>query len=279
MRISDFTFEELDELVQIGGVIRFSVPCEGGFQKNPESRAEKLAKLYAPARMAQRFAYFERLCLHTLKRQTDQNFTLGILVGADMPARYRRQLDLLLQDFAPARVIVKPVMQHRPLMEQAYDAVFDQNTPYRLSFRLDDDDAVAVDYIETVRAKLPVLLMMAPAGQPVCLTFSQSLTLLGPRENRQVVARYERSPISAGLAVLAPAKLKPLVMTLNHMKIHMNMPTLLDPMLPMNLRSLHTDNDSRGVLMAGQKIERASGEIRAVLQDRFALDIDDITAL
>lgn len=279
MLVSDLTGEEIDALVQIGGLIRFSVPCEGGFQKNPETRAEKLAKLYAPERMEQRFAYFEQLCLHTLKRQTDQNFTLGVLVGEDMPEVYRQRLDLLLKDFPPARVISAPIMAHRTLIERAYETVFDQKTPFRLWFRLDDDDAVATDFIETVRAKLGLLLMMSEGEAPVCLTFSQGMTVLGPAGAREVVTRYERSPASAGLAVLGPAALKPLVMMYHHMNIQMRMPTLLEPMEVMNFRSLHLSNDSRGILMPGVDVEMSDAETRAVLQDRFALDLDEIRAL
>jgi hypothetical protein len=279
MLISDISGDEIDAMVQIGGLIRFSVPCEGGFQKNPESIEEKLAALYAPARMEQRFAYFEQLCLHTLKRQTDQNFTLGVLVGEDMPEVYRNRLDLLLKDFSPARVISAPVMPHRAMVERAYNAVFDQKTPFRLSFRLDDDDAVSTDYIETVRAKLPLLLMMSAGEAPVCLTFSQGMTVLGSEGERKVITRHERSPNSAGLAVLGPAALMPLVMMHPHMTIHMRMPTLLEPMQVMNFRSLHASNDSRGILMPGVEAEMSAAETRAALQDRFALDLDEILAL
>ena len=279
MLISDLTSEEIDALVQIGGLIRFSVPCEGGFQKNPESIEGKLETLYAPARMEQRFAYFEQLCLHTLKRQTDGNFTLGVLVGEDMPEVYRARLDMLLKDFPPAKVITSPIMPHRKMIEQAYEAVFDQKTPYRLSFRLDDDDAVAIDYIETVRAKLPFLLMMSQGENPVCLSFSQGLTVLGDTGARRVIARHERSPASAGLAVLGPAVLKPLVMMYHHMNIRMRMPTLLEPLEVMNFRSLHSSNDSRGILMPGVDVEMSDDEMRAVLQSRFGLDLGVIQAL
>jgi len=93
-----FDPEEIDELVQIGGLIRFSLPTNGGFQKNPADLAEKLATVYAPARMAQRFRYFENICLPSLKNQTDGEFTVGVLVGTDMPAKYRLRLESLLED-------------------------------------------------------------------------------------------------------------------------------------------------------------------------------------
>jgi len=174
--------EDIDSLVQIGGLIRFSLPTISGFQKNPVDREEKLARLFAPARMEQRFRYFETFCLPSLKNQTDPDFTVGVLVGADMPATYRERLETLLADVPQARLIEKPLMLHKKAIAEGFDEVFDRNTPIRFSFRFDDDDALAIDYIERVREKLPQLLLMSGGldPKPVCLTFSQGLTLLGP---------------------------------------------------------------------------------------------------
>ena len=271
--------EEINQLVQIGGLIRFSIPTLTGFQKNPETIAEKLAKLYAPERMEQRFGYFEKMCLHTLKQQTDPNFTIGILVGEDMPEAYRRQLDLLLKDVPQAKVIEKPVMNQRAAVKEGYEAVFDQGTPFRLSFRLDDDDAVALDFIEQARAKLPQMLLISGGMDPVLLWFSNGMTMMGEGRERHIVQGRERSPISAGLAVLAPAELGPLVMQYPHMAIHTHMQTVLDPLPVMNLRSLHSDNDSRAILHPGIRFDLSQSEQAEILESRFDLDMKTALAL
>jgi len=273
--------EDVDALVQIGGLIRFSLPTNGGFQKNPSEQAEKLAKLYAPERLAQRFRYFEAFCLPTLKNQTDPNFTVGILIGTDMPAADRARLERLIEPVPQAQIIEKPIMDHRIAVEQAYDQIFDQQTPFRFSFRLDDDDALAIDYIEKVREKLPHLLMMSGGltPEPVCMTFSKGLTLIGPPNDRKIIAANERSPMAIGLAVLGPSHLKPLVMNISHMKIHMKMLTLINPLPIMTLRTLHTSNDSAGILLPSMKFDLSDEELRLVLLDRFKLDLETVLAV
>lgn len=270
---------ELQELVQVGGLIRFSVPVEGGFQKNPESREDKLAKLFDPARMEQRFAYFESLCLNALKRQSNPNFRVAIVIGEDMPEPYKRRLEALLEDLPQARLIEKPIMPHRRMVQEAFDEIFDKNTPLRFWFRFDDDDALATDYIEQVWNKIPQLLTIYGGLDPVCLSFSQGLTLIGPADERQLVVAHERSPLGLGLGVLGPAEAHPLVMRYNHMRIHTHLRTLIDPVPVMMLRSIHTSNDSRGILLPHILQERSEDEKREILRQRFGLDMDAVLAL
>ncbi len=270
---------ELQELVQVGGLIRFSVPVEGGFQKNPESREDKLAKLFAPARMEQRFAYFESLCLNALKRQTNPDFRVAIVIGEDMPEPYKRRLEALLVELPQARLIEKPIMPHRRMVQEAFEEIFDKNTPLRFWFRFDDDDALATDYIEQVWNKIPQLLTIYGGLDPVCLSFSQGLTLIGPADERRIVVAHERSPLGLGLGVLGPAGAHPLVMRYNHMRIHTHLRTLIDPVPVMMLRSIHTSNDSRGILLPHILQERSEDEKREILRLRFGLDMDAILAL
>ena len=276
-----FDREELGDLVQIGGLIRFSIPTEGGFRQNPKSHAEKHAFLYAPERMELRFRYFETFCLPSLKNQTDTDFRVGVLIGEDMPALYRARLEALLADIPQATLISRPVMAHHQVVTSAYNEIFDRKTPIRLSFRLDDDDALAVDYIAEVRARLPALLEMSGGLEmkPVCLDYSYGLTLHGEKGERSIVAAHYGAPVSAGLAVLAPADAKPLVMIVEHMRMRMHMATITDPGPVMSLRTLHETNDSvPGTDMAVPGSQSAA-DLRNLIATRFKLDLDTILAV
>lgn len=276
-----FDPDGIDTLVQIGGLIRFSLPTEGGFQTNPDRHADKLALLYAPKRMEQRFRYFETICLPTLKNQTDKDFRVGVVVGESLPAQYRRRLEALLEDLPQTCLIEKPIIGHHAAVAQAYNEIFDRKTPLRLTFRLDDDDGLAQDYIAQVRATLPHLLALSGGLElkPVCLTFSKGFTLTGPPHNRHFVAAIDRAPLSAGLAVLARAEQKPLVMTIPHMSMKTNMKTIVDPRPFMNLRSLHSSNDSEAVLQPSRRIALSPSEIGSILHERFRLDMNKLLVI
>ena len=102
--------DALSDLVQIAGLVRFSYPCEGGFQRvfsNPVAQTEYL---YSEQRMEERFRFFEALCLHSLKAQTDKGFSVGVLIGEDMPAKFKARLERLLSGFPQAVLIALPYL-------------------------------------------------------------------------------------------------------------------------------------------------------------------------
>ena len=71
--------------MQVIGFCRFSYPAEGGFQVEHGSIRDRMAYLYAPARMEERLRHFECICLPGLKGQTDPDFTLVVMTGPDLP--------------------------------------------------------------------------------------------------------------------------------------------------------------------------------------------------
>ena len=71
--------------LQVQGLCRFSLPCTGGFKKYHADFAERRAALYAPDRLDARCLWFEHVCLPGLALQTDPDFTLHVVLGADFP--------------------------------------------------------------------------------------------------------------------------------------------------------------------------------------------------
>ena len=267
--------ESLSDLVQVVGLVRFSYPCAGGFQRVQSSRDAQTAYLYAAERMEERFRFFEALCLHSLKAQTDKDFTVGVLIGEDMPAQYQTRLEHLLADLPQATLIKLPYMAHETAMELAFCKLFNSHAPLNLSFRLDDDDAVAVDFIAELRARLPQICAMSGGLDLAGLSFLQGLTLL----NGAVVPSIDARPLGLGLCALAPKGRKVHVLSFAHEKLHLNMPVLMDPLPMMNLRAFHGCNDSPARLPAGRRLKMSRAEIAAILERRFALDIDHVLAL
>jgi hypothetical protein len=267
--------ESLCDLVQVAGLVRFSYPCAGGFQKRHPSRAAQRAYLYSPARMEQRFRFFETLCLHSLKIQTDKRFKVGVLIGADMPAPYRARMQALLATLPQATLIALPYLPYREAMQRAFKALFAGSAPLHLSFRLDDDDAVALDFIAEIRARLPQIYGLSGGLDPAGFAFLRGLTLI----HGQLVPRIDARPLGLGLSMLVPAGRKLHVLSYPHDKLHQNMPVVMDPYPVMGLRSFHSSNDSPVKLPPGRHQNLSISEIDLILQRRFALDIHKVLAL
>jgi hypothetical protein len=60
--------------MQAIGICRFSYPGEGGFQVEHDDMQARMAYLYAPARMEERFATLETMMLPPLRAQTDDGY-------------------------------------------------------------------------------------------------------------------------------------------------------------------------------------------------------------
>ena len=259
-------------LVQIAGLVRFSYPCVGGFQK-------KGVQVYAARRMEERFKYFEALCLHSLCAQTDKDFSIGVLIGADMPAKYRERLEKLLLKLPQAQLITLSPLPYAEAIRIAFKKLFIRGAPFHLSFRLDDDDAVATDFIANVRAKLPQLFTLSGGLDPVGLSFLKGLTLIGAKPDRQLVASVDARPLGLGLCVMVPQSRQVNALMYQHQNLHMHMPVIMDPYPLMNLRAFHLSNDSEIKLPAGHPVALGEGALRAALKKRFALDMNTVLAL
>ena len=113
--------------------------------------AWELHYLYAPARMEERFATFETMTLPPLRAQTDPDFTFVVVIGDSLPAQYRARLKAVLADMPQAVIQSHPPEQHRPVMKRIINSVRRMDNTPCLQFRMDDDDAVAVDFIARLR--------------------------------------------------------------------------------------------------------------------------------
>jgi Putative rhamnosyl transferase len=124
--------------------------------------------LWNPQRMAVRFHLFENLTLPSIVHQTDPDFTFVLISSPQMPEVYRNRLEALVEGHANIRIhwtdkthITKA---SRPIMEEASNG----GTDRALHFRVDDDDALAVDFVrrlkEAAQPLEPTSVITFPTG-------------------------------------------------------------------------------------------------------------------
>ncbi len=264
-------------MVQVIGFCRFSYPAEGGFQVEHGSVAERIAYLYAPARIEERFRHFETICLPGLKAQTDPDFTFLILVGEAMPRYLRARLKSLVADFPQARIVARPPGPHRQVCQEVINDARDGRPC--LMFRHDDDDAVAVTFVETLRA--------AAAD---CAALTRAHRMVGFDWNRGWLARPTAQGVRAeptvtpywGVAQAAAVQpgVKLTLMNFAHNRINQFMPTVTFTHEAMYVRGHNDHNDSRQkkhVKPVDLPLLDAAGE--AELRARFAIDADRVRAV
>lgn len=261
--------------MQVIGFCRFSYPAEGGFQVEHATIRDRIAYLYAPERIEERFRHFETICLPGLKAQTDPGFVFAILVGEAMPEIYRARLDALVADFPQAIIVARPPGPHRKVCQEVINSLRDLTQPC-LQFRHDDDDAVAVNFVARLRR----------AAGDVAPLLEQN-RLVGFDWNRGYVAR----PDAAGLcgevqvtpywgvaqAVAVQAGVRQTVMNFGHNKIMMFMPTVTFTDEVMYLRGHNDHNDSRQKKhVKPVELPRLDAEEEAEVHRLFAIDATQI---
>ncbi len=262
--------------MQVIGLCRFSYPALGGFQVEHESPAARAAFLYDPVRMEERFATFETLTLPPLRAQTDSDFTLLIVVGTAMPEALLARLLDLVEDMPQAVVVARTPGRHRQVMREVINAARTETGLPSLQFRMDDDDAVACNFVERLREAAADLAPLITKHRYVGIDFNQGFIARITPEGIRAKPTTETLWTSAlGMAV-APGASRG-IMNFSHAKLSRVMPVVALPGEDMFIRGHNEFNDSRqkdGIRPVGLPPLDAAGE--AQFRDLFNIDADHV---
>lgn len=264
--------------MQVIGLCRFSYPAVGGFQVDFDNFADKLAYLYSSARMEERFASFETITLPPLRAQTDPDFTLVVVIGDSLPDHYRTRLTALLADMPQAVIQSHPPEQHRPIMKRIINSVRRDSDAPCLQFRMDDDDAVAVDFVERLRRTAGDVRALAARDNLLAIDFNRGFIV---RPGPDGVAAVETAAPyqTAALAMMVAPGSRQTIMNFAHHKLAEKMTTVTLTDSIMMLRGHNDHNDSRqGPSAKPHKLTLMDAKGEAMLRQRFAIDCDAVRA-
>lgn len=257
--------------VQVLGLCRFSVPSHGAFQTEHRTVEARRAMLYDPARLAQRFVWFERVALPGLRGQTDGDFTLVVLLGQDFPEPWLGRMRAVVADVPQLRLVFAPPGEHRAICADALRPLVDPAADRVAQFRLDDDDGIAFGFVQRIRRDLRLMGAMVGRHPALALDYAKGFVLRDQGAGlgvEQVIAQCW----TPGLAVVLPPDDGRFVLDFPHHKIWRRMPVFSQIDQAMFLRGAHDHNDStvfgRGAL-AGAELAAA----QALIAARFGVDV------
>lgn len=163
-----------DEII---GICRFSFlgSCDwaGGWGRGaaaPDAFESRRAMLYAPERLARRFAAFEALCLPSVKAQTDSEFSFWLLTSPEMPRPWRDRLRDLCAGVPQIRLIVSEHRSTPDALREPLRAAAEAAGRPVIQFRVDDDDAFSRHHVARIRRHarrfddLPAFAISYPQG-------------------------------------------------------------------------------------------------------------------
>jgi hypothetical protein len=218
-------------MVPIVGICRFSFFGRGdwhawsavdGKPGAPADLQAHAARLYAPARMEQRFWSFENLLLRAILSQTDRDFHFIVLTSTVMPQIYLDRLrdlvaghpkvHLVISDTATVNEGVLPTLAH-----------IRGDAPGLVQFRIDDDDCLSVDYI----AKLADYIRRMQGFGPFSYSRSQGLVLTAYSGAAPQYFTLKLPFHSMGTAVYLPSSSQT-VFSFGHLALQARFPSFLD---------------------------------------------------
>ncbi|MDO5632718.1 MAG: glycosyltransferase [Paracoccus sp. (in: a-proteobacteria)] len=140
------------------GICRFSYLGQSdfaAFRGRPERTEEFLAgvaaDLYADNRMAARFHAFETICLPSVLAQRQPGFVFLVVTSTRMPAPWLNRLRGLCDGHDEIQLLVTDETDLSDALRPTLLELHKASDGDLVQFRLDDDDALAVDYILRLR--------------------------------------------------------------------------------------------------------------------------------
>lgn len=106
--------------------------------------------LWNPERMAVRFHLFENIMLPSIRSQTDQDFTLVVLVSNELPDVFHNTLQRMVEGMRNVEILATSKTEIGAALRPKIGEAVDQGGT-SIHFRADDDDAMCSTYVERLR--------------------------------------------------------------------------------------------------------------------------------
>ena len=226
------------------GICRFSYAGQGGFKVGHDDFAALETFLYGKDRMEERFRLFEAITLPSVARQTDPDFTFLIVTGKGFPPAYLERLLDLTKDIPQCVIQQYPPRPHRRIMSKAINDWRSTAEEPCLQFRLDDDDAMALSFVEKFKQTADDIAPICARHSSVAVDFNQGYIYTAGSEGLKLWPyHYPYSAVALGMIVQAGSD--DTIMSHGHQNLWKTMPTMTLTGEDMMMRGHHDFNDSR----------------------------------
>lgn len=231
--------------IQALGVTRWSYPCgQEGFRREGSDLEALRAQLYAPHRLDHRIFLLEHVLLPCLRAQTDPDFTHLFLMGDQLPDPWRGKVLDLLKTVPQIKPVFWP--EGEDMLEVCSALILNHVTPDCVAtaqYRLDDDDAVAIDFIQRTREIFSKMRSFFEESGRLGIDFCRGFIM------QTSATGIEINPVSMrfwapGQMVFLRPDSKRSLFDFNHLQIWHHMPAMTWNEKPMFIRGAHHDNDS-----------------------------------
>lgn len=268
----------MDVTVKTIGLLRFSVLTPTYYSERFGTLEATAAHIFDDDRLALRFHIFEALCLPSLTRQSDPGFDMVVLTAEAMPARWLSRLRALIDPLPNIHLRAVGTENHYRLLQDGYDAIATGGATHRILFRLDDDDALDMDFVARIKRLSQGLLALQGPDIPFVIAHNRGFYVRATVDGNEVFDARERAPLSTGTTLVAPLGYGPNPYRFVHRKLAQHYNTYSDISVPAFIRTIHGDNKSNPTQM-GITRKMKPAEIDRQLSAHFGVTLEQMKAL
>lgn len=269
--------------MSVVGVTRFSTTFHNNhpFQNKSDNFEGRIAHLFDETRLKRRFDIWEAVTLPSLAAQTDPDFSMLVVTSSLAPewAQARLREVMATQPYKSAVVAPAPEEVFSRVVRRGVRALADPSHGRVGTFRLDDDDALAANWLARFREQGAAAASARPPKEVI--GFEAGWYLMAA-EGGVRLAAVERKLIACGLGrVSARAPLNTIHgSSTSHHRLDETLPTVRCTGAPAWIVTAHDLNDSDRI--ASKPLLRSPilsiAQAREALGMNFAaLDLERIT--
>lgn len=263
--------------IQALGICRWSYPAApGAFNTGSSEGLEGIRRaMYDPVRIALRLFYLEHIVLPPLRNQTDQDFEVILLMGDQLPEVPRRRVLELIDDIPQIKpVFAEEGRKHKDICRELMTAARDPEVRAVAEFKIDDDDAVALDFVERTRLMFDGAKGLFRDGGRLGVDFNRGFVL--QTEATGIKVRYVSARAwSPGYVLFVRPRAKLCLLDYDQTRLWRRITTISYPKAPMFIRGVHGSNDS-DIPVALQNVNEAwidPQETCELLEERFGFNL------
>jgi hypothetical protein len=158
-------------------------------------------------------------------------------------------------------------MKHRLAMQLAIQNELGDSDEESIQFRLDDDDAVGTNFVRSLLRNARLAGRMRSNWENMVIEYSSGYSVRLSADGIKA-QKIQTQFMACGLAVIFRPSATKTIMNFGHHKLHLSMPTFIDPITLMYLRAVHDDNDSNP-RTKDSKLMALTDKEKAVFKSRF----------
>lgn len=263
-------------------LIRFSSLSPTNLLSHFESTKQLAEYLYDENRMNYRFWLFENICLPSLLHQTCKDFHLAIVTSPELPEWCQTRLNKILEPLDHS-IAFEPPFERGSTMRTVSER-FDFANGQKITVRLDDDDALAIDWIERISRIANGCKTLLNESDQYAIFPSDGYILNLNSMDRPIVHVHAKSPYGLGLALVTNENSNQTAYSYSHFKVPQRCPTISIPKVPSFVRTFHNTNISylQNGFRSDRNMETLDSPVDKMLVDieeRFRIDFSKLDTM